>query len=99
MNSITAEIRNLVLTVNLLLISPPANPPRQKKIMDIVNVRDIWDIVQSGKSSLNGALNIDQAYISPRNSSVSVPVPRYSHLLFVFIYVLPSPYIMGVTVD
>ena len=60
-NSITADIRNLTLTLNFLLISPPANPPRQKKIIEIVKVSDIWEIDQSGKISLSGVLKMDHA--------------------------------------
>ena len=60
-NSITADIRNLTLTLNFLLISPPANPPRQKKIIEIVKVSDIWEIDQSGKISPSGVLKMDHA--------------------------------------
>ena len=60
-NSITADIRNLTFTLSFLLMRPPANPPRQKKIIEIVNVSDIWEIDQSGKISPSGVLKMDHA--------------------------------------
>ena len=60
-NSITAEMRYLTLTLKRLLRSPPAKPPRQKNIIEIVNVSDICAMVQSGKIPLNGTLKIDHA--------------------------------------
>jgi hypothetical protein len=61
MKSITAEIRNLTITLHLRLSSPPTNPPRQKNIIEMVKVSDICDIDQSGNISPSGVLNIDHA--------------------------------------
>jgi hypothetical protein len=79
--SITAEISILALMLSLLLSTPPANPPRQKNIIEMVKVSESCDMLQSGKSSPKGVLNMDHAYISPRKRSVTVPMPRYIHLL------------------
>ena len=57
----TADISILVLMLNFLLITPPAKPPRQKNIIDIVNVSDSCEMLQSGNSSPIGVLNIDHA--------------------------------------
>ena len=81
-SSMAAEMSSLTLMLSFLLRTPPAKPPRQKNIIEMVNVSDSWDMLQSGNSSPKGVLKIDHAYISPRKRSVTVPMPRYIHLLF-----------------
>ena len=61
MSSITADISILALMLSFLLSTPPANPPRQKNIIEMVNVIESCDMLQPGNSSPNGVLNIDQA--------------------------------------
>ena len=60
-SSITADISILDLMLSLLLSNPPAKPPRQKKIIEIVNVSDSCEMLQSGNNSPIGVLKIDQA--------------------------------------
>ena len=60
-SSIAADMSILTPMLSFLLRSPPANPPRQKNIIEIVNVSDSCEMLQSGYISPKGVLKMDHA--------------------------------------
>jgi hypothetical protein len=72
-NRKTAEIKIVTPGDFLPVIKPPAIPPRQKNMIEIVKMREVWARVHP-KSFSSGAMNKDQVYSIPRNKNNTIPI-------------------------
>lgn len=60
-NRSTADTQMIHAGLIFFISCPPVNPPRQKKIMEMVNVMDSCETLQFGNTSVNGTLKMDHA--------------------------------------